>query len=73
MLQRRHYAFPSISLHLLCPEAEFLVKKPGTKTGLLPGFFVFSSQHLLSGNAVFLVVCLVFFPVSPVCLVFFLF
>jgi hypothetical protein len=33
------------------PEAEFLVEKPGTKTGLLPGFFVFSSWHLLSGNA----------------------
>jgi hypothetical protein len=33
------------------PEAEFLVEKPGTKTGLLPGFFVFSSRHLLSGNA----------------------
>ncbi len=30
--------------------AEFLVEKPGTKTGLLPGFFVFSSRHLLSGN-----------------------
>jgi hypothetical protein len=28
-----------------------LVEKPGTKTGLLPGFFVFSSRHLLSGNA----------------------
>ncbi len=24
---------------LLLPEAEFLVEKPGTKTGLLPGFF----------------------------------
>jgi hypothetical protein len=33
------------------PETEFLVEKPGTKTGLLPGFFVFSSRHLLSGNA----------------------
>ncbi len=32
-------------------EAEFLVEKPGTKTGLLPGFFVFSSRHLLSSNA----------------------
>jgi hypothetical protein len=28
-----------------------LVEKLGTKTGLLPGFFVFSSRHLLSGNA----------------------
>jgi hypothetical protein len=35
----------------ITPEAEFLVEKPGTKTGLLPGFFVFSSRHLLSGNA----------------------
>ncbi len=33
------------------PEAEFLVEKPGTKTGLLPAFYVFSSRHLLSGNA----------------------
>jgi hypothetical protein len=33
------------------PEAEFLIEKPGTKTGLLPGFFVFSSRHLLSSNA----------------------
>jgi hypothetical protein len=32
-------------------EAEFLVEKPGTKTGLLPGFFVFSSRHPLSSNA----------------------
>jgi hypothetical protein len=37
--------------YCITPEAEFLVEKPGTKTGLLPGLFVFSSQHLLSGNA----------------------
>jgi hypothetical protein len=40
-----------VSDYVVTPEAEFLVEKPGTKTGLLPGFFVFSSRHLLSGNA----------------------
>ncbi len=44
------FAFSIFSLPfcpLFSPEAEFLVEKPGTKTGLLPGFFVFSSRHLL--------------------------
>jgi hypothetical protein len=40
-----------IATFLQTAQAEFLVEKLGTKTGLLPGFFVFSSRHLLSGNA----------------------
>ncbi len=45
------------------PEAEFLVEKPGTKTGLPPGFFTFSCRLLLPQlNIVFLVVLSCFLP-----------